>query len=251
MKFFGFAILFILLSIHLNAQQVVHVENRRMKYTDTGFHGSMDFNLNLTQNLNDILNSNGYLHLHYGLEKQKFFSITNYNLTLFNNNPIVDDFFQHLRYNYRVNKIVTMEAFTQYSYNRIVKFDPRILAGAGPRFRIFANDSLNQRLYVGTLFFREYEEETTGIINRHTRFSGYVSFGFNIKNARVDLVTYYQPDILDFNDFRSSTRLNIELPITNKLSFNVAHNIVYDSRPPEGIRRTWFVLNHGLKYRFR
>lgn len=50
----------------------------------------------------------------------------------------------------------------------------RSLTGTGLRFTLVNNDSLKTRLYIGVLYMFEYEEETTGKINRDHRNSNYI-----------------------------------------------------------------------------
>lgn len=233
------------------AQQVIHIENKRLAAEEQGLSGNVSLQVNFIQNINNILQTSNLLNLQYVSGEHSVLSVTNYSLTVFNESRVVNEGFQHFRYNYRMGKLMTMEGYTQVQFNEVLKMRFRWLTGAGPRFSILESDSVRTRLFAGTSVMAEYEEETTGIVNRAMRLSQFLSIGFPFARIfSVDAIAYYQPDLSLWEDFRTSIEARLEIRITAKLTLELRQNVVYDSRPPEGIRHVFYNLSNGVKYRF-
>lgn len=246
-----YTVLLILLPLFTLGQQVIHIENKRLAAEQKGFSGSASLQLNFIQNINNILQTTNLLNLQHVWERHSVLSVTNYSLTVFNENRVVNEGYQHFRYNYRTNDLITMEAFTQVQFNEVLKMRFRWLTGGGPRISILESDSVRTRLFAGTLIMAEYEEETTGVVNRAMRLSQYISVGFPFaKIFTVDAIAYYQPDLSLWQDFRTSIEARLEVRITAKLTLELRQNVVYDSHPPEGIRHVFYNLSNGVRYRF-
>ncbi|MEX0813396.1 MAG: DUF481 domain-containing protein [Chitinophagales bacterium] len=240
-----------LIPIKSNAQQIVHVENKRLKADESGWSGDVSIQVNFIQNINDIFQTANNASFQYTFEKNTLLSLSNYNLTIFNQSKVVNEGFQHFRYNRTVTDVFSWEAFGQAQFNEIIKIQFRSLLGTGPRIRIFENDSSKTRMYFGPLYMYEYEEETTGIINRVHRMSAYVSLGIPIhKRFFIDMIAYYQPNIVDWKNYRSSIQASLEISIIKKLILEIRLGLLYNSRPPEEIRNTFYNFSNGLKFRF-
>ena len=249
MKYFLLVSSFLIVSVSLHAQQIVHIENLRLGAASDTLSGSIDLNANFTQNINDIFNFNTTNNLQFVRGKNSLLLINNINLTVFNGNNIVNDGYSHLRYKRKLNDKLTWESFAQAQYNTIIKVGFRSLTGTGLRWNIYEKDSL--RLYFGSLAMTEYEEETTGIINRALRLSNYLSIGTPLgKNMFLDVITYFQPDVFYIKDFRTSTEASLIIKISEKLSFKGSQSLFYDARPPEGIRNWFYIFRNGLMFEF-
>lgn len=236
---------------NLFSQQIIHIENRRLAAIDSGLTGNVAAQINFIQNTNKIFQSNNYFQLQYATGKHSILSLSNQNVNIVNRDKVVNDGFQHFRYNYKFSDPVTLEAFVQFQYNTIVAIDFRSLFGVGPRFNIIQNDSTNTRLFVGTQYMYEYEEESTGRINRDHRISSYVSYGKPINDIFLfDAIAYFQPALNRFKDIRLSIEAFLEINITKSLRFRLRQSIHFDSAPPEGVRNTFYNFGNGLVYNF-
>lgn len=231
------------------AQTIVHIENKRFIESKEGYSGRVELSANFVQNVNDIFQSVNNFQSNYYKNKNNFLVSSNFNLTIFNKARVVNEGFVHLRYGRKVNKLITMETFTQAQYNEIIKIQSRYLVGLGPRFTVVNKDSV--RLFLGALLMPELETETTGNVNRHLRVSHYASFGFPLADRiTVDFIGYFQPDIFDVKDFRLSGQAIVEMKLTKKISFLFAHSLFHDTRPPEGIRNLFYNFRNGITYEF-
>lgn len=249
-QFITYLIIFFLCT-NLFAQQIVHIENRRLAADKQGWSGDIDINISFIQNQNDIFIMNNDLNFQYAANKHSIISMTENNFQQVNKKGIINDGFQHLRYNYKFSENITYEAFQQFQYNNVLKMKFRSLTGTGPRFSVINNDSLKTRLFIGMLYMYEYEEETTGKINRAHRNSNYISFGFHIgRNITIDMISYFQPDIFNFSDYRFSAQGVLEFKLSEKFSYNLSINYLHDEVPPEGIRKTYYNFKNGLEFNF-
>lgn len=235
-----------------HAQQVVHIENSRLSAENEGFSGNLNLSAAFLQNVNDIFRSNNRAHLQYTKKKATWLSLSQYNLTVFNGNAIVNDGFQHFRYSYQKTETFQYETFAQYQFNTIIKIDHRYLVGGGTRFRLYNAGDEKSKLFLGTSIMGEYEEETDfGIINRALRGSFYLSLGIPIKKRVViDFMGYYQPDLLNWKDYRISAEASVDIYITEKLQFRFINSLLFDTRPPDGIRTTFYNFTNGLNFKF-
>ena len=167
-----------------------------------------------------------------------------------NRDQLLNRGYQHIRYNYAYNRRLIPEAFVQAQYNQIWKIDLRFLAGAGPRLRILQSDTAH--LYFGALLMYEYEQISNGIeFNRDLRFSAYISGRYHFNPwVQLDHITYFQPRVDDFYDYRMSTETSLRFGITTKLGFKTTFSLSYDSRPPDDLQNTFYSWINGLSFQF-
>ncbi|MDI1315761.1 DUF481 domain-containing protein [Flavobacterium sp.] len=158
----------------------------------------------------------------------------------------------HFRYNHRINKYLKLEAFTQMQYNQIQDLKSRTLIGAGPRLKILGEKSA--KLYFGSLYMFEYEKTLDNSITKFDfhRISSYFSVSLDLPKKVGELVsvTYYQPRLDLFTDFRISNQSSLNLNLTSKIVFSNNVNLMYDAVPPNGVTR--FNINYcsGIKFIF-
>lgn len=240
--------------------QVVNTEKLRLN-TEKAWVGSLDLNFGLSRNkAGQTLSFGTQARTEWRRQNSRWMLLGGYNLTQFNN---IDDpgsapknftnrAFGHLRYNYLVNEWLTIEAFSQAQYDEIQEVDIRLLNGVGPRFQLIRTDST--QLYLGTLYMYEYEEtsETEVIVyNKDHRLSAYLSGGFQPTSyLTIDLVTYFQPNLGDFSDYRISSETSLSVKIARYVSLKTYFQLVYDTNPPLTVPKTMYMLSNGLGIAF-
>lgn len=231
-------------SAHQAVAQIVNIEKKRLGETEDGWYGTVDGGLNLIQNTRTIWQITSRANVQYNDGRHATMTMADFKLVMVENDRILNSGFGHARYNFAMNekRSVVWEAFEQVSYNKVQRIDLRSLTGTGPRFTIFQGDSLE--LYIGTLGMYDYEEITdTSIINRDFRASAYLSFAQQVnKVVGINSISYFQPLFNDFADHRIANETTVSLRVTKKLEFRITWNMVFDSRPAEGIHE----LNYGL-----
>jgi hypothetical protein len=227
------------------SQSIIHIENHRLAAKGLGFSGTIETTLNFIQNINDIFQTQNNAQLQYTVNDYSFLSISSFNQTILNGRNIVNEGFQHLRLTFKPRRILSYDGFVQGQFNEIILIKNRYLVASGLRTRIWESDSL--RWYSGTLFMREVENELTGITNHHWRISQYLSLGGTIKNGiSFDFIGYYQPDIMNFKDFRTSAEITFEFNWSKRWGIRLIHSLFHDSNPPESIRSTFYNFRNGI-----
>lgn len=161
----------------------------------------------------------------------------------------------HLRNVERLNDWIQFEAFLQFDYNKKRKLLSREIAGAGLRYKILTTENFKFRL--GTAYFYEienYDLNENSIhkknVNTH-RLSTYSTFEYQIKEGVGFLsVTYIQPDIAEFSDYRLISENTLTFDISELISINVKFNLRYDATPPDEIRDTDTATRIGISFKF-
>ncbi len=231
--------------------QLVNIEKSR-KEARPGLQGHIDLNLMLTRNTRQILETTTTAHLQYNWDRHMVLALNNLGFMRVEGSNVINNGFQHLRYNYMFNEgFTTMELLAQHQYNAIRLLQTRILFGGGPRFRVYEND--NTSLFIAPLVMYEYEvyDDEDNTITSKFKGNLYASFFLEL-DERVNFThtTYYQPDFSFFRDFRLSSETGLELLFTGSFSFLVIFHLNYDSDPPGDIPGLFYTLRNGIKYNF-
>ncbi len=234
--------------------QIVNIEKKRTSQQDSIYWtGDINLGAALIQNSKQIININTAIRIDHTRFRHVFMSITDYRLGRVDNNDFLNTGFQHFRYNYKMNKRWTWEAFTQAQYNEQIQLQLRWLLGSGPRVGLLLGEK--KQLYLGALYMYEYNEEKGEgeevIFSKEHRISSYFNAHFQPLNyLKISSTTYFQPVVTNPDDFRLSTETNLEMKITKRLTFTTIFSLLYDSSPPSGVRKTIYSLKNGLRLKF-
>ena len=240
--------------------QVVNTERIRFTSAEQRWSGNFDFNFGLNQTKVGqtlVLNTNGKVQLNQG--KNKWMLLSGYALVQFLNidepDAVPKNFnnaqFAHLRYNRELSEKITWEVFVQEQWDEVHEIDLRLLAGTGPRFQLLQTDS--SQIYLGTLYMYEHENTSPEDIfepNRDHRLSTYLSLGFTFKNFLINHISYFQPNLQKFDDFRVNSETSFRVRIDKRVSLKTSFMLIYDSKPPFTVRKTRFNLGTGINLEF-
>ncbi len=257
----SFLIFFVLFSTYSTAQ-IVNTEELRFNVEDEKIVGLIDLDFGLTRNKAGMSIRPGLdVRLELKNPKSRWIALGGYNLTRFTNlktpGSLPTNFtnrgFAHLRYNYDLSPKVTLEAFSQYQFDEIQEIDKRFLNGIGPRLQLAQTDSAF--LYIGALYMYEYEETSDQpeeiIYNNDNRLSTYISFGYQFNEyVNISNVTYFQPNLSDWADYRITSNLALSAGLNQWLAFRISFNLVYDNRPPLTVPPAMYDLSTGFSFRF-
>ncbi len=245
-----FFLFFIPISIF---SQVVNIEDRRIRLGDSlHWLGKADFGFNLVQNTQQFLTASAAVQVEYKRQKHFVLSLTAYNLAKSANQNILNDGFQHLRYNYDVTEKTVWEIYTQGQYNERVRMQLRLLVGTGFRFKILRGTKT--RLYFGTSYFCEktqFKERQSPLYNH--RLSFYAAFSRKIgTTGRFASTTYCQPIANDLGNIRLASDNTLLIPLSKKLAFRANFNCTYDTDPhlPEAFPDLIYTWTNGIRWDF-
>ena len=230
--------------------QIVNIESARMQSDTTGWLGTIGAGLSLTKNTQQVFAAEGSAHLQYKSDKSLYLILANYGLLKTADKKIIDNAFLHFRYNYKINKTLRWEAFTQIQNNVVTKIKSRFLTGTGPRFKIISTKVF--RLYAASLLMFEIEKETgVNDLQKNFRLSSYASFSI-YPNDRIEIIstTFYQPKLKQFSDYRILNQSSFKVKASKRLTVGINWNYLFDSYPAAGIPQTNYFLGSGLEYEF-
>ena len=240
--------------------QVINTERIRFAPTAKRWTGNFDFNfgLNRTKAGQTLrLNTNGKLQLNY--PREKWMLLSGYALVQFLDidtpDAVPKNFnntqFVHLRYNRSLHPKLTWEAFAQEQWDEVHEIDLRLLFGTGPRVQFVQTDS--SQFFFGLLYMYEHENTSGEDFlerNRDHRLSSYLSLGFEFNNFLINHISYYQPNLQNFGDYRINSETSIRVQIDKRLSLRTSFELIFDSQPPPTVRQTRYNLNSGISFEF-
>jgi len=242
-------LVFLFISVTYSAQ-VINIEGKRFLNDSNGWVGNADFSFNLIQNTQQVLSFSNTMRIQYQKNKSRFIFLNDVNFIKAGNTNFVNTGYQHFRYNYKLNKLLTMEAFTQTQYNPVLKLDFRYLLGAGPRLKLLKHE--NARIYFATLYMYEFDDIVNDPVNLYEhRLSSYLTFSlFLLKNVEITSTTFYQPNLQNTADYRIANDTGLEIHINKHLNFKTGFNLLFDSAQPIGIPDLVYSLRNGLSIKF-
>lgn len=231
--------------------QIVNIERARMQSDTTGWLGNAGASVSLTKNTQQVFASEFDAHIQYKSQKSLYLLLGNYGFLKGAGTKLIDNTFLHFRYNYKINKTVRWEAFTQVQQNVITNIRSRFLVGTGPRFKLLSTKLI--RLYGASLIMYEQEKETTAahLVHNDIRSSSYISFTIT-PNSQLEIIStsFFQPLLNNWSDFRFLNQATVRVKAGKKLGIKVNWNYLNDSKPVPGIPSVNYTLSTGIDYDF-
>ncbi|MCB0713340.1 MAG: DUF481 domain-containing protein [Ignavibacteriae bacterium] len=184
------------------------------------------------------------------------FLILNYQYGEESKEIFVRNGFSHLRGVYTIAPAVRAELFTQLGFDDFILQRNRFLVGGGGRFTIgeLKDSTLNFSLYIGVggMYEREDEgDDTLNVVTELPRSTNYLSMALNVhEKFGLKIVTYYQPAVTRFHDFRILLDAGIGFEILSGLSVTTSVDWRYDSDPFPGVESYDLSLSNGLTLTF-
>lgn len=242
-------ILIFVLFCFYSRSQIINIESKRFLNDTNGWVGSINGNFSAVQNTQQVITFGANIHAQYQKGKSRFLMISDIAFISAANTDFVNSGYQHFRYNYKAANRITLEAFVQAQYNRVLLLDERYLAGLGPRFKLVKKEHFKS--YFACLYMFEHQsQDDYRIIKDNNRISAYITF--NIPFSRFDFssTTFYQPNLAGFNDYRIANNSAIEIFITSKLNFKTELILLYDTRQPPKIPDLTYTVRSGISFKF-
>lgn len=249
----SFLLLFILAE-NLQAQ-IINVESKRMQNDSIKLAGNASASFSYQQNNKSVLLqliSTATIQFRSKSLKDIFLILGSYELSKSNTSTLSNAGFAHLRYTRKFNSYFRWEVFTQFQSNPVLLLKMRAVAGTGPRFKIINKPKLKSSL--GVLYMFEHDEtiEATPQTNNNHRISSYFTFTWSLpKNiGEFSTITYYQPRIDYFNDFRLTNQTALSFALGKNIALVIGLRYLYDAFPPEGVIKSSFASTMGIKVGF-
>ncbi|MBK7665895.1 MAG: DUF481 domain-containing protein [Sphingobacteriaceae bacterium] len=229
--------------------QVINIESKRFLNDTNGFVGNINGNFSAVQNTQQILSMGINIHAQYQKNRHRFLMISDLSVINAANTDFVNSGYQHFRYNFKVTRHITLEAFVQAQYNRVLLLDERYLAGIGPRIKIIKKHHF--KMYSACLYMFEHQSQDNYKLQAdNNRISAYLSFNIGFNKWDFTSTTFYQPNLADFNDYRIANNSAMEIFITSKLNFKTELVLLFDTRQPVKIPNLTYQIRSGIGYKF-
>lgn len=216
--------------------QLVNIESKRIQTDSIRFVLNADFAFNHTNNdgakVNQIdasittqLKSKDY--------KKIYLFLGNYKLIDSEEKNLQNSWFLHGRFNYKLNKLIRLEAFIQGQYNQLLVVEQRNLVGLGLRAKWIDKENFTGYLGNSYLYEVEYSDEA-GTTNYNHRNSTYLSLSYFPKSERFFITNtfYYQPLYKDFRDYRILEQFRLDIPLSNWFKVFTVYDYYFDSKTP-------------------
>lgn len=155
----------------------------------------------------------------------------------------------HLRYTLMDREPWAVENFIQGEYDQFKSLLSRALVGIGLRHRLIQNEELS--LFAGLGAFSESERYSGDINKDGSRANTYLAYAQRItENASASATLYYQPLFHDSSDERIRLQADIDLDISERLSFNLQYQLSRESWVLPGVKTTDTMYLTGFKMKY-
>lgn len=242
-------------SFYITIFPQVNTERFREDEDTTGFSGYIDLEGVVSTGNSDfqLISTGSRLNYNWGNDYTFFVGDGGYGWE--NGNAFVGQLFAHFRHVITTGDLIQIELFTQFDNNKKRLLLARELIGGGLRFRILKTEFFKFRL--GTAYMFEYEKYDLPENSIHPvttslhRFTSYATFEFNINKTLSYISTaYYQPALIDFNDYKLFSENALLIDAGKPFSFFIKFNLRYDSRPPDTIKNFDTYSRVGFSFKF-
>jgi len=258
-------ICFISVALPISAQ-IFNVEKIRLDYPeDKVLFGNIGANLtyhNRTLNQRTptrVLTGGLTGDVGYFSDNHLYMLISNFQWLYVNEVNIVNFGSTHVRTQLYHKSPVSPEFYGQHQYDEARGLTLRLLAGGGPRWRIIKNEAFNLALGSGLMYeaedWRDIAATNQAVTYaRYIKSSSYVSARYLV-NTQVDsnAVIYYQVGYdQNYSEalHRISGEINLAFKLFERVSFTVALNAAWESRPIIPILPLVFNVTNGVRFKF-
>ncbi len=247
---------FIIAAIYYgNSIAQVNTEKFRGDNDSTGFSGNVDISATAVTGNTEFQIITGGTRLDYSWISNYIFLVGNAGYGWQDRKAFSNEALAHLRDVQSLNDFLQIEFFLQFDYNKKRLLLSRELAGTGVRLKLLSTRSLKIRYGLAYMFeHEEYDLPANSVHGRLTdanRLSSYATFDFRLKNGfKFISVTYFQPKITDWKDFKSISDNSFVSELSSLLDLTFGVSLRYDSGPPYPIKKLDTVTKFGLSFKF-
>jgi putative salt-induced outer membrane protein YdiY len=193
----------------------------------------------------------------YAPGKHSYIVLGNLIYTENNNEPILNNGYLHIRTNFNFRNKWSYEAFGQIQDDKFRGLRSRYVVGGSVRWRSIENEKFELIVGSGPMFEEEVwanlendEEETVDLLKLSTygivRWSASESFDLNT-------IVYYQvgyDQSIDKARHRISSTTNLNFRITKVLAFTASVALAYENQPIFPITKLIYGIENGILLRF-
>ncbi|WP_051295888.1 DUF481 domain-containing protein [Eisenibacter elegans] len=245
--------------------QILNIEKSLIR-EDEENHFFTDFSFavranNRSAGANDpvqLFSVNGNADLAYYTPKHSFMLLNFMDYLGINDNTFLSFGYSHFRVNLLRNQFFSYEVFSQGQYDFQRGLDQRFLGGGGIRLRLIESEKLSITAGIGAMWEHErwqepYEEALVREINM-PKTSNYLRIRWQLnEQISFNTIGYYQyglDPVFQRQRHRISNDTNLNIKLSQRLSFRCALNFAYESDPIVPITPLIYSLSNGIRFNF-
>ncbi len=225
----------------------VNIEKQRLSLDKNGVHLSVDYAVTWLSGNSQLFSTQitPSVVLRHG--RLTSFLLSDYSRIVSSASSISDKGFMHLRFVYFVRQTWQPEVFVQAEYNKSRLLDGRYLAGGGIRW------VPTEHFKAGLSMMEEKEILTDGPTVDTARLSSYVNLQETSTQKRINVnaVSYLQPALTNFHNYRLILEGKISITLSEHFSFFTRVTGRYDSEPYSGLKPWDADIRQGLSIKFQ
>jgi putative salt-induced outer membrane protein YdiY len=164
--------------------------------------------------------------------------------------------FTHLRYQYRLDDILTFEIFGQVAHDEFRRITVRGLGGLGARLALVTTDETRLRLGLAYMFEHERFADSstftdTGEQRDNHRASVYLDLRHDLaERLGLGVTVFYQPRLDAWSDWQLAVETRLAVHLTKSLALTLQLHLAYDTTPPDGVETLDTATLVGLGWSF-
>lgn len=249
-----FVFFFLLVSSVLYGQ--INIEAQRKTNDLNGFFNKIRLTGNLASGNSDYESLSARWESNFVHNKYQMFLVSDGEYKTGENKRLVNKAFAHLREVYAINKLTSIEVFEQVAYNEFIKLQIRGLGGGGVRFNFFSDTtgwqkSIKLALGAGAMYEYEKYSDVSNTSKRCLRSTDYVAISWDINSgAKFNMTAYYQPDLLNFTDYRILIDANLKFIIGKHVVFVFNVDYRHDNTPVQDVVPYDLAIKNGIEITF-
>jgi len=160
--------------------------------------------------------------------------------------------FAHLRHRFQFAPAWAVEGFGQAERDEFARLSFRGLVGGGLRRTLLEREGVTAvYLGLGGMFEREVLRRGFGTSDSRGQSTGRANTYLSVQarfnaQTRFSSTAFYQPDVMDFGDFRLLEEAAIHVRLTDGMELRLNVEVRYDSRPPQTVKRADITYTTGV-----
>ncbi len=228
--------------------QIMNIERLRLE-SDSGWAGTAKGAYNISKSNRKVTQLQTNLHVQYRHNHHTVLMVSNLTFIRAGSENYENRGSQHFRYTRSLNNWLSLEGFSQFQYNQVLKIKFRNLWGGGLRFEAFDRETF--KWYIGNMFMYEHEQYASKEITNTMRLSYFVNLMWNMNDAiSFSSIVYLQPKMFRITDYRINWQSSVDFKVLDNLRAGVRYSWMTDSDPPEGVNKVIYSLQNTLSYSF-
>jgi len=232
--------------------QVLNVESFRTQVdgdTLAEWHGQTGFDVSLSKFNERVFKFGNDTNAAYFTGRHRYLFLTSVELINVDGSSVISNGYFHLRGTFNENSTLSPEAFSQFQYNENLGMKERFLTGASVRYTFLDRPDIRGSVVTGGMI--EYEKwgvtEDQNVENTFLKSTSSLSIrGQLTETTQLLLIGYYQARPDQFFKPRVTSENQLNMRISERLTFRVNFTLAYDVEPIIDIPKLTYVLRNGL-----